>query len=281
VLTTIAATVLVLLGTGTPRPDAQAAGPATAIVVDGRTFLVDAGTGVERQLAAAGLPIDGPTALFITHLHSDHTLGYPDLLLTSWVMGRKHPLPVYGPHGTKAMTDHLLAAYAEDIDIRTHGLEHETPGGERASVHEIDRRVVYDEGGVKVTAIPACHGTWKQSFAYRFDTPDRSIVISGDTAPCPAIFAAAQGVDVLVHEVYPAARLQAEARTGGQDWQKYMRTFHTSDIELGRGAAVAKPKLLVLHHVVRMKGTDEDLLAGVKGGGYEGRVVVGKDLERY
>jgi ribonuclease Z len=277
----IAATVIVLLGTGTPRPDPQASGPATAIVVDGRTFVVDAGPGVERQLAAAHLPIDGPTALFLTHLHSDHTLGYPDLLLTSWVMGRKRPLAVYGPRGTKAMTEHLLAAYAEDIGVRTQGLEHETPGGERADVHEIATGLIYDQGGVKVTAIPACHGTWKQSFGYRFDTADRSIVISGDTAPCPAIFAAAKDVDVLVHEVYPAARLKAEARPGGADWPAYMRAFHTSDIELGRGAGAAQPKLLVLHHVVRMKGTDEELLAGVKQGGYLGRVVVGRDLDRY
>ena len=110
--------VVVLLGTGMPRPDPDASGPATAVVVGRRVFLVDAGPGIERRLAAAHLPIDGVTALFITHLHSDHTLGYPDLIFTSWVMGRKQPLAAYGPHGLQKMTDHLVAAWAEDIEVR-------------------------------------------------------------------------------------------------------------------------------------------------------------------
>jgi len=104
-------TVVVLLGTGMPRPDPEASGPATAIVVGERVYLVDAGPGVERRLAAAHLPIDGVTALFVTHLHSDHTLGLPDLIFTSWVMGRTKPLAAYGPHGLRAMTDHILAAW--------------------------------------------------------------------------------------------------------------------------------------------------------------------------
>src|SRR5437879_11955595 len=111
-----------------PRPDPDASGPATAVVVGRRVFLVDAGPGIERRLAAAHLPIDGVTALFITHLHSDHTLGYPDLIFTSWVMGRKQPLAAYGPHGLQKMTDHLVAAWAEDIEVRTNGLEKRTPG---------------------------------------------------------------------------------------------------------------------------------------------------------
>jgi ribonuclease BN (tRNA processing enzyme) len=153
----IDSTIVVLLGTGMPRPDPAASGPATAIVVGSRVFLVDAGPGVERQLAAAHLTISGPEATFITHLHSDHTLGYPDLILTSWVMGRRQPLAVYGPPGLQHMTDDLLAAYAEDIDIRTNGLEHETPGGYRVTVHEIRPGVVYDSAGVRVTAIARPH----------------------------------------------------------------------------------------------------------------------------
>jgi ribonuclease BN (tRNA processing enzyme) len=117
-------TEVILLGTGTPYPDPTASGPATAVVVGGRVFLFDAGSGVMRRLRAAKLPINGPEALFITHLHSDHTLGYADLMLTSWVMRRRAPFPVYGPPGLQSMTDHLLAAYSEDITIRTNGLEH-------------------------------------------------------------------------------------------------------------------------------------------------------------
>ncbi len=116
-------TKVILLGTGTPYPDPATSGPATAVVVDGRVLLFDAGPGVMRRLKAANLPISGPEALFITHLHSDHTLGYADLILTSWVMRRRAPFPVYGPRGLRRMTRHLLAAYSEDIDIRENGLE--------------------------------------------------------------------------------------------------------------------------------------------------------------
>ena len=251
-------------------------------MVGSRTFLFDAGPGVERQLAAARLPINGPTAVFITHLHSDHTLGLPDLIFTSWVMGRSKPLPIYGPPGIAAMINHIIAAWSEDIAIRTNGLEHESAGGYRVATHEIHPGVVYDSGGVKVTAIPVLHGDWKFAYGYRIDTPDRSIVISGDTRPSPALTEAARGVDVLVHEVYPAAKLAPENRPGGGSWPEYMRAFHTSDLELGHLAALARPRLLILVHVVnRLGATDADLIAAVHQGGFTGRVVVGKDLATY
>ena len=269
-------TVVVLLGTGTPRPDPEASGPATAIVVGQRVFLVDAGPGVERRLAAAHLPIDGVTALFVTHLHSDHTLGYPDLIFTTWVMGRTKPLAAYGPHGLRAMTDHILAAWAEDIDVRTNGLEKRTPGGYRVDVHEISPGVVYDSAGVRVTAFAVEHGTWREAYGYRFDSPGRSVVISGDTKPSENLVRAAAGADVLVHEVYPAARMATES----PPWPTYMREFHTSDVELGQLAARIRPKLLILSHIIRRGATDEELLAGVRKS-FDGRVVVGHDLERY
>ncbi len=272
-------TVVVLLGTGMPRPDPEASGPATAVVVGGRVFLVDAGPGVERRLAAAHLPIDGVTALFVTHLHSDHTLGLPDLIFTSWVMGRKTPLAAYGPHGLRAMTEHILAAWAEDIDVRTNGLEKRTPGGYRVDVHEVGPGVVYDSGGVRVTAFAVEHGTWREAYGYRLDTPGRSVVISGDTKPSENLVRAAAGADVLVHEVYPAARMAANI-TESTPWPTYMREFHTSDVELGQLAARIRPKLLILSHIVRRGATDEELLAAVRHS-FDGRVVVGHDLERY
>jgi ribonuclease BN (tRNA processing enzyme) len=273
-------TVVVLLGTGMPRPDPGASGPATAVVVGRRVFLVDAGSGVERQLAAAHLPIDGVTALFVTHLHSDHTLGYPDLVLTSWVMGRRTPLEAYGPHGLAAMTDHIIAAWAEDIRIRTDGLEHEAPDGYRVRVHEIAPGVVYDSGGVRVTAFRVQHGSWPEAYGYRFDTPDRSVVVSGDTRPSEDLVNAARGVDVLVHEVYAAGRM-APLPNEAADWPEYMRSFHTSDVELGRLAARIGPRLLVLTHLLRRGATDAELLAGLRRGGFTGPAVVGRDLGRY
>ncbi len=274
-------TEVILLGTGTPYPDPAASGPATAVVVNGRVFLFDAGAGVMRRLRAANLPINGPEALFITHLHSDHTLGYADLMLTSWVMRRRAPFPVFGPRGLQRMTNHLLAAYSEDIRLRTEGLEHEVAGGYRVSVHEIHAGVVYEKDGVRVTAIAVQHGAWKDAFGYRIDTGGRSIVISGDTRPSGALVKAARGVDILIHEVYSASRLAPEDRPGGKDWPRYCREYHTSDVELGRMAERIQPKLLILDHVIRMGASDDELLAGVRAGGYSGRVVVGKDLERY
>jgi ribonuclease BN (tRNA processing enzyme) len=274
-------TEIILLGTGTPYPDPNSSGPATAVVFDGRVFLFDAGAGVMRRLNAAKLPLSGPEAVFITHLHSDHTLGYADLILTSWIMRRSKPFPVYGPRGLQRMTNHLLAAFSEDIEIRTNGLEHEVPGGYRVNVNEIRAGIVYEKNGVRVTAIAVQHGTWKHAFGYRIDTPDRSIVISGDARPSEALVKAAAGVDVLIHEVYSAAGLKPEDRPGGQDWPQYCREFHTSDVELGVLAARIQPKFLILDHTIRFGASDEDLLGGIRRGGYSGRAVVGEDLERF
>ena len=273
-------TSVVLLGTGMPRPNPEASGPATAVVVGDRVFLFDAGPGVERQLSAAHLPINGVTALFITHLHSDHTLGYPDLIFTSWVMGRKKPLQAYGPAGLRKMTDHLLSAYAEDIVVRIEGLEHQTPDGYKVNVHEIRAGVIYDSLGVKVTALPVPHGNWEVSLAYRIDSWDKSVVISGDTRYNEDLVRFSSGADILVHEVYSGARLKPEQRPGGEDWPKYMHEFHTSDLELGALASKINPKVLVLTHIIRMGALDAELIEGVRRGGYAGRIVVGRDLDR-
>ena len=274
-------TTLVMLGTGMPRPDPACFGPATAVVHDGRVFLFDAGAGVMRRMAAAGLSIRGPEAVFITHLHSDHTLGYPDLILTTWVMGRRDKLQAYGPRGLKKMTKHILAAWDEDIHVRIEGLERQTKTGYKVDVHEFDSGVVYEKDGVRITAIPVEHGCWKQAYGFRIDTPDRSIVISGDTRPTPGIVEASRGVDVLVHEVYPQSQVMPELRIGGEVWPSYMREFHTSDLELGVVAALAKPKLLVLHHIVRHGAEDDELLAGIRAGGFKGPVAVARDLDRF
>jgi ribonuclease BN (tRNA processing enzyme) len=273
-------TVVVLLGTGTPRPDPAAAGPATAVVYGSRVFLFDAGSGVMRRIVAAKLPVTGPTALFVTHLHSDHTLGYPDLILTSWVVGRTKPLEAYGPHGLKSMTDHIMAAWKEDIDIRTNGLEREPESGYAVHVHEIVPGVVYDSAGVKITAIPVLHGSWKEAYGYRIDTPDRSIVISGDTRPAPALQAAARGVDVLIHEVHPEGGGRAGAPPDPQ-WLQYQREFHTSDVELGRIAAAANPKMLVLYHFGARETASDQVVAAIRAQGYQGKILVGRDLDRF
>jgi ribonuclease BN (tRNA processing enzyme) len=274
-------TVIVLLGIGGPPPVPDASGPATAVVVGSRVFLFDAGAGVMRRMSAAKLPITGPTALFITHLHSDHTLGLPDVIFTTWVVGRRKPLEVFGPHGLQAMTTNILAAWKEDIDIRSNGLEHATPNGFAVHVHEISPGTVYDSGGVTITAIPVLHGSWKEAYGYRIDTPDRSIVISGDTRPSPALQQAARGVDVLIHEVHPEGFMGQRAVPANDDRLRYMREFHTSDVELGRIAADANPKMLILYHFGARATSSDAVVAAIQRAGYQGRIVVGKDLDRF
>jgi ribonuclease BN (tRNA processing enzyme) len=272
---------LIMLGTGTPVPDASAWGPASAVVAGGRLFVVDAGAGVSRRLAAAGFPrVSRVEAVFLTHLHSDHTLGYPDLIFTTWIMGRRQALAVYGPPGLRRMTDAILDAWRDDVDVRVKGLERETREWLRADVTEVRPGIVYDRDGVKVTAIPVPHGGW-QAFAYRLDLPGRSITFSGDTAPSPALVQAARGTDILVHEVYNGKRVAPEARPGGEFWPEYLRAYHTSDAELARIATAVKPGLLVLNHVLRLGGTDEEILQNVREAGYTGRVAIAKDLDRY
>jgi ribonuclease BN (tRNA processing enzyme) len=201
-------TKVVLLGTGTPVPDPERSGPATAIVVDDSAYLVDFGPGVMRRAKAAVLergitPLE-PANLkiaFVTHLHSDHTAGYPDLILTGWTAGRRTPLEVYGPTGLQFMTEHILQAYHIDIETRTTpgGDQQGSPEGWRVNAHEIKPGVIYKDAKITVTAFPTQHAM--ESYGFRFDTPDRSVVISGDTSPTEETIKACNGCDVLIHEV--------------------------------------------------------------------------------
>lgn len=278
----VSRTQLVMLGTGTPNADPERSGPAVAVVVNDRAYLVDCGPGVVRRAAAAaakGLEaLDPPKLkhLFVTHLHSDHTVGLADLIFTPWVLGRDAPLIVYGPPGIKNMVDHLLEAYQEDIHMRTEGLEHANPEGYKVEVHEINEGVVYQEDGVTVRSFAVNHGSWKHAFGFRFDTPDRSIVISGDTALSESLIEHARGCDVLVHEVYS----QAGFRRRPPNWQRYHSTFHTSTAELARIANQVKPGLLVLYHQLYWGQRDEDLLSEI-GRSYDGQVASARDLDVY
>ena len=165
--------------------------------------------------------------------------------------------------------------------MRVTGLERGRPGGYRVVAREVQGGVVYDSAGITVTAIRVPHGEWEHAFAYRVDAAGRSIVISGDTRPSEALARAASNVDVLVHEVYPETRISPENRPGGDLWPRYLREVHTSDVELGRLAAAARPRLLLLTHVLFMGATGDEVIAGIRRGGFAGRVVVARDLARY
>ena len=273
-------TLLVMLGTGTPNPDPGRSGPAVAVVAGGRPYLVDCGPGVVRRAEAAYLAgvsaLDMPnlSRLFVTHLHSDHTAGYADLILTPWVLDREEPLEVFGPPGIRSMTEHILAAYAEDIDIRLHGSQPQNSTGIEVITHEIEPGEIYRDENVTVTAFAVTHGAWRYAFGFRFETADRSIVISGDTTATDAVVEACNGCDILVHEVYAKAGL--DRRT--TDWQEYHRASHTSGIELGEIAARARPKLLVLYHQLMWGATEAELLAEIRQS-FDGPVAFADDLD--
>jgi len=267
-------TRVILLGTGTPNPEPDRMGPAVAVVSGKRVYLVDCGPGVVRRAVQAGIGTDQLTRLFVTHLHSDHTAGYPDVILTPPNDSRKAPLEVWGPPGLRAMTAHILAAWKEDFQIRLRGTQPHDAGGFVVSAHEIRPGGIYRDEAVRVTAIAVPHGAWKYAYAYRFEAKDKTIVISGDTTYSEALIAAAKGCDILVHEVY--SQKGWERRT--PEWRKYHAAYHTSAVDVGRVAAQVRPRKLVLYHLLPMGEAPEEVLSEIRQH-WDGETIYGKDLE--
>ena len=276
-------TKLIFLGTGTPNPDPKHLGASIIILVDETPYPVDFGAGLVRQAASLTsryggsievLKIKNLKTAFLTHMPSDHTVGYPDLILTPWVMGRDTPLEVYGPDGIEEMTVNLLEAYRDDIKYRLYGLEPANNKGWRVNAHEIKEGVIYEDEKVKVEAFLVKHGTWPNAYGFRFTTPDKVIVISGDTAPCENIIKYSQGADILVHEVYSQKGFEKK----DEFWQKYHVINHTSTHELAKIAKKTIPKLLVLYHVLYWGCRDGDILDEMAQF-YDGKVVVSADLQ--
>jgi len=274
-------TKLVLLGTGTPNAEPERAGPAAAVIAGKASYLIDFGPGLVRRAAAAwragidALALENLSIAFLTHLHSDHTAGYADLILTPWVLGRAEPLRVFGPPGLRAMTAHLLAAYQADIRERLDGLEPANPRGWQVIVEEIEPGHLYQDANVRVEALPALHGSWP-ALGYRFSASDRVIVISGDTAPHPAMPANYANCDLLLHEVYSWQSF----RQRPVEWQRYHAAVHTSTRELAAIAAAARPGLLVLTHQLFWGQSEAGLVAEITAA-YDGPVVSGHDLDGF
>lgn len=272
---------IIILGAGSPVIDAARSGTSVGILVGGSLYIFDAGPGVERRMleaVAKGIKIDTIPAVFITHLHSDHTLGLPALVYyhgPNASFRRGGPLTVYGPPGIAAMMQHINAAWAEDRALRTQ------TGGPSPSWDvkgaDVAEGVIYKDSNIVVKAFEVPHTLWPHAFGYRVEAPDRVIVISGDTRPTDAIARECAGCDVLLHEVYTAEGFKKlPARV-----QPYHSSAHTSSYELADIATKARPKLLVLYHQLYFSGaTDDDLLREIRGK-YSGRVVSSHDLDVY
>lgn len=275
-------TRLVLLGTaGGPTPKVSRAAPAQAIVAGDRVYLVDCGDGVARQLAIAKLPLGDLRAVFITHQHSDHMAGYGPLFLLGWTGGIVSPVDTYGPPPLAEMTRRLLEAYEYDITLRMTD-EGRPPLAPLIRPHEITAAgEIFRDDRVRVTAALAHHPPIAHAFAYRFDTADRSIVISGDTAYSEHVLRLARGADVLVHEVVSRAFWERPDAPLTPEIRRHIIASHTDVEDVARLAAAAEVKTLVLTHFVPSEPigavADEVWLRAARTH-FRGRVILGQDL---
>lgn len=281
-------TQIVMLGTGTPIPDPDRGGQAIAIVVDSVAYLFDAGTGVVRRASEAGrrgvrafaprVPNGQPSPrfdrLFLTHLHSDHTLGLADAVFTPWIQGRVPPLDIYGPPGTRGLVQGILDGNRLDIMERLGASGGPSPEGWKSVVHEIGEGEVFRDARLTVRAFAVPHADWTHAFGYRIETPDGAIVISGDARPSPVIARQCNGCAVLVHEVYSDSGFATIPPVR----QTYHANAHTSATQLGDIASAARPGLLILNHQLFFGASDERLLAEVRSR-FTGRVLSAKDLD--
>ena len=277
---TLAQTKVVLLGTGNPNANPERMGASIAVITNGKPYLIDFGPGVVRRASEAfndgveELALPNLTHAFVTHLHSDHTVGFADLIFTPWVLDRDQPMAVYGPRGIKAMARNIIRAYRKDIDIRINGRQPQNTTGYKVNATRIHPGVVFDDNGLKVTAFKVNHGEIEEAYGYKFETGDKTIVISGDAAPSESIVEQCNGCDMLFHEVYSLEKFQLKP----PEWKAYHSSYHTSTIELAEIATRARPKLLVLYHQIFWGATEEEILKEIRGN-YNGAVVSGKDLD--
>jgi ribonuclease Z len=271
------ALVAVLLGTGYPRPHPERAGPSTAVVAGDKWFIVDAGRGATMRIAEAELRYQNFQAVFLTHLHSDHTAGLPDLFNTSWQFGRwDRPLELYGPPGTARLAKAMLDFFAEDIRLRRDVQEKHPAAGATIKTHIVrDGKVVYDDGTVKVTAFAVDHKPVEHAFGYRFDSNGESIVISGDTRPNANLIKYAKGADVLVLEAYLPEHFD---RVDAKEVAARLKSYHVSAEEAGEIAARAGVKTLVLTHLI--PAGEHETFRERAAKAFKGRIVVGDDLVR-
>jgi ribonuclease Z len=277
---------ITLLGTGNPRPAADRFGPSSLVEAGRHRVLVDAGRGATIRLLQAGGRelLSGIDLVLLTHLHSDHTVGLPDVWLTGWLFGRERPLPVYGPPGTEAMARHLERAYQFDVANRRDEGEKLPAAGAELPATDVSiqpqgagARVVFDRDGLRILAFPVDHGPDTPAYGYRFEYAGRTAVFSGDCRPTPGLIVQAHRADVLVHEVVSPALERRRALVTDRAAVEGIIARHTTPEEAGRIFALARPRLAVYTHIVPSVATAADLVPATRKE-YRGRLAVGYDL---
>lgn len=264
-----------LLGTGTPEPSMIRFGPSILIEVGDQKFIFDVGRGAIQRLAQVNVKYKDIEGVFLTHLHSDHVVGFPDLWLTGWVVGRRDiPLRVWGPKGTEKMMEHLEQAFDYDIKIRLFD-DRAFPEGVVIDAKDISEGIVYERNGVKVTAFEVDHQPVIPAFGYRIDYGGRSVVLSGDTRPSSNLIKYAYGVDLLIHEVASPELLKQTGRN--EEWVRAIIGHHTTPEQAGEIFSKVKPRMAVYSHIVMPSATDKDLIPPTRKT-YSGPLELGEDL---
>jgi ribonuclease Z len=264
-----------LLGTGCPPAVMNRFGPSLLVEAGDQKFLFDAGRGALQRLNQVKVRWGDVQGVFLTHLHSDHVVGFPDLWLTGWLTpGRDVPLQVWGPRGTKKMMSHLEQAYEYDIRIRLYE-DRASPDGVVILAEDVAEGFVYEKNGVKITAFEVDHTPVKPAFGYRIDYAGRSVVLSGDTRVSENLIRHAQGVDLLVHEVASPETFQ---RAGSPpERAKSVVAHHVTPEQAGEVFSRTKPKLAVYSHIVLPTATEQDLIPPTRKT-YAGPLELGEDL---
>ncbi|WP_202552353.1 MBL fold metallo-hydrolase [Ginsengibacter hankyongi] len=262
-----------LLGTGTPQPIMERFGASILVQAGSETLLFDAGRGCLQRLRQINISYDKINALFLTHLHSDHIVGIPDLWLTGWLVSKRAiPLSVFGPTGTGEMLKDLRKAFAFDIRMRIEDDKRVEEGSEFL-VKEIQQGVIYEKNGVKVTAFEVDHGVIKPAFGYRIDYKGHSVVLSGDTKYSENVIRFAKGADLLIHEVAVAPDTLSKS-----DPQYNILMHHTTPEQAAQVFNAVQPKLAAYSHIVKIHGlTEEDIMKKTKAT-YQGPLIMGEDL---
>lgn len=264
-----------LLGTGNPRPAMSRFGPSILVEAGSRKLIFDCGRGATQRLYQLGISFAEADELFLTHLHSDHAVGIPDLWLTGWVMGRGVPLRVWGPAGTADMAAHLQQAYEFDVHIRRDVDEKLPAEGVRIEAHDIEQGAAYEKDGVKVTAFTVDHGLVKPALGYRVDFAGRSVVLSGDTRFSENLIQFALGTDVLIHEVLDLDAYRPADSIYTPEQVQRVIDHHTTAEQAGILFSRVKPRLAVYSHIVPIEAPN---LIAVTRKKYSGPLEVGEDL---
>ena len=279
--TASASTKLFILGTGTPNPNPERMGSSYLVLANDEPYLFDYGTGVVRRIASfspswggeyQALEVENLKYAFLTHIHSDHTLGLADLIITPWIMGRSEPLKIFGPKGAKYMHTNIIKAYQPDIDYRIYGTQPQNSTGYKVIFNELKDKFVYQDENIKVTAFSNDHGDLQESYGFLIETIDKRILISGDTAMSKNLISYGEDLDYLIHEIYSQKGFDNKT----PDWQKYHQAHHTGPKEVAEIANLLQPKSLILSHILFWGSSEQEILDEVKTF-YSGKIIVAED----